>query len=477
MRLQNVVGVGVAYRQVEGAVTDEPAVRVYVTRKLPRDAVPVEHRVPVQLETEAGEVRTDVVEVGEPQFLFIDDATYRPIEGGCQIGTAGGYGTAGAVMYDRRDQTVVLLTNNHVLTTANPGELPANTMVTQPGAGKGIGHSKRIVPMFLAPLGADFTHYATVDAGIVAVDSNVPVEFNVVEVGRHPFVVLPPYPGLQVVHRGWRTQLREGTVEDVDVSMIYKMPNGERRRIGGPEHSVFSIRAPEDHVTSMKGDSGSLVVDAEGAAARGLVFAASELSGGLTWACELGTIMSLLELDTLCTGSLNALIRRSAFRRLADRWALAQHLDAAGGSRNSFVDELIGTVSRFRDQHLPPEPDGSVGLAIGGALQRLAPDLAFAISSDEDAAGHLDRAFGEWLVQPTVFDMLEYRFSDDVGVHVSAALDRMREICPGTSELSLLEQMFKLMAGRSVREVLVQPLPEDVLRDPETVPGRDEQSS
>jgi hypothetical protein len=235
MNLSNVVGVGIALRRTGGVVTDEPAVVTYVSRKLPREALPAGQQVPVELDADGEMVRTDVVEIAEPRYVDVDTTTYRPVRGGCQIGTAGGAGTAGAVMYDRRDQQVVLLTNNHVLTTvSNPTVLPADTSVRQPAGGTRIGRSKRFVPMFPAPLGAgDYRFFGTVDAGIVALDSNIAGRFDVVEIGPHPFVVLPPYIGLEVVRRGFRTQRRTGTVEAVGLTVTVKASNGDRHRIGG----------------------------------------------------------------------------------------------------------------------------------------------------------------------------------------------------------------------------------------------------
>ena len=454
LTLPNVIGVGVARRRVRGVVTDEPVVITYVSRKLPLDALRQDERVPALLEVDGEEVRTDVVEVGEPHFVAVDTATHRPLRGGCQIGTAGGSGTGGALMYDRRDQQVVLLTNSHVLTTAaEPMYLPANTVVNQPTGGTRIGQSKRIAPVALAPLGpANFKYYATVDAGIVSVDGNIPVEFDVLEIaGKHPFVVLPPYEGLEVVRRGFRTQLRTGTVEAIDQTVIVKASNGDRHRVGP---GVFSIRSPERLISAMPGDSGSLVVDAQGGAARGLVFASDEQTGGVTWACELGLIMSILELDTACNGPLNKLIRRAVLVRLADRWAVAQESDAGGGARNAFVGELITTMDRFRSSHLAPRPDGSTGAAIGAALARLGPDLAAALTCDEDAQGLFDRAFGDWLVQPTVFNLLEYRFPRDIAATSSAAFQRLRDRSHRSEDLDLLEKIFSSAAGRSMREIL-----------------------
>ena len=133
--------------------------------------------------------------------------------------------------------------------------------------------------MFRAPLGVtDYRFSAPVDAGIVEVDDEIAAQFEVVEIGgKHPFVVLPPFEGLEVVRRGYRTQLRTGTVEAVDLTITVTANNGDRLRIGP---TVFSIRSPERLISAMKGDSGSLVVDAAGGAARGLVFASNEQSGG-----------------------------------------------------------------------------------------------------------------------------------------------------------------------------------------------------
>lgn len=457
LRLPNVVGVGVSRRRVRGVVTDEPAVLTYVSRKLPLDALRLDERVPRVLDVDGEEVGTDVIEINEPHLVAVDTAQYRPLRGGCQIGTTAGAGTAGAVMYDRRDSTVVLLTNNHVVTdVANPTTLPANTVVSQPAGGSRIGFAKRIVPMFLAPLGATgYKYFAPVDAAIVQVDDGVGSQFNVIEVaGKHPFVALPAFEGLEVVRRGYRTQLRTGTVEAVDVTMTAKASNGDRHLIGP---NVFSIRSPERLISAMKGDSGSLVVDADGGASRGLVFASDEQSGGLTWACDLLTVMNMLEIETVCTGARNALIRRAVRRRFSATWAAAERIDAAGGSRNPFVDDVITKVHRFTEAYLPQKRDGSTGSAIGQALALLGPDLSAAITYDEDAAGLLDRAFGDWLVTPTVFDMLEYRFPQDAADHMKAAFGRMRERCEHRPELDRLERIFSEAAGRSMREVLGNP--------------------
>lgn len=66
-------------------------------------------------------------------------------------------------------------------------------------------------------------------------------------------------------------------------------------------------------------------------------------------------------------------------------------------------------------------------------FQTLAVELAEAIHADEDFAGLLDEAFGDWLVQPTVYDLLEYRLREDLGTRVLRAFDRLACVEPRTA--------------------------------------------
>lgn len=449
LALPNVIGVGAAHKVVGGQTTDEPGLVAYVVRKLPADSFDPDERIPDVVETSEGTTRTDVVEIGQPRLIDVDNASYRPLRGGCQIQTSGGTGTAGAVIYDARwPKRPVLLTNNHVLTdTKTPFALPDDRRVWQPAGGPTIGESKRIVPMLPAPLG-EFGHNfeATVDAGIVGLLPNVDVQFDVIELGRHPYVVLPVHAGLEVAHRGFRTQHRTGRVEATDLTIITQSGAGPRCRIGG-HGCVFSIRAPANRVSAMPGDSGSLVVDADGQAARGLVFSSSnEWKGGLTFACDLAEVMRQLELESACTGGQNWLIYRAVITRVAH--------GTLSGDMKTMTDELIDKTNRFRHRYLCDEPDGRLSGALGGLLRRLSPDLVEGIEQDEDLAGLLDRAIGDWLVLPTVYEMLEYRLPDSFADSAIATLRRLCEVQDGVEDLGWLEAALQHCVGRTMRELL-----------------------
>src|SRR4051812_16216693 len=88
----NVVGGGAGRRTVGGRRTAEPAVVVYVSRKVPREELHPRDVIPREVEGVHGPVPTDVVEAA-PMRLALDTSTYRPLHGGCAIGSAGGAGT------------------------------------------------------------------------------------------------------------------------------------------------------------------------------------------------------------------------------------------------------------------------------------------------------------------------------------------------------------------------------------------------
>ena len=68
MRKANVVGVGIGYRQRGGQRTDEPAIVVSVTRKVPRPLLDQGDVIPQELEG----VPVDVHAIGEPMALDED---------------------------------------------------------------------------------------------------------------------------------------------------------------------------------------------------------------------------------------------------------------------------------------------------------------------------------------------------------------------------------------------------------------------
>jgi len=97
--LQNVVGVGVGYKQVGEEGSGEPAFIVEVEKKLPAADLARSHLVPKKIDG----LNTDVVEIGVVRMLGVRTSRERPCQPGMSIGhyqsTAG---TFGAVRSEER---------------------------------------------------------------------------------------------------------------------------------------------------------------------------------------------------------------------------------------------------------------------------------------------------------------------------------------------------------------------------------------
>jgi len=153
LALQNVVGVGVGYKETGGKKTDQLAVTVLVKKKLPARHLSSTHCVPRTL----SEIVTDVIEVGEVTILSRLDRL-RPAHPGLSIGhyriTAG---TFGAVVRDKKTGQPLILSNNHVLaniTNGKDGRAQIGDPIYQPGKYDGgtsddtIAQLERFVPIY-----------------------------------------------------------------------------------------------------------------------------------------------------------------------------------------------------------------------------------------------------------------------------------------------------------------------------------------
>jgi hypothetical protein len=131
--LPNVVGVGIGRKLVNGEYTDDLSVRVYVSAKKPLDDLGVDERIPPHLEG----TPTDVIEAGAPKPFAVYDERERPAQGACSIGGGLRTGTMALICRDTTDNTLVVLSNCHVIAEADHEGLDlasAGDAVYQPGA-------------------------------------------------------------------------------------------------------------------------------------------------------------------------------------------------------------------------------------------------------------------------------------------------------------------------------------------------------
>ena len=128
LAMKNVVGVGVGYKVQGGSQSDDVAIVVMVSRKLPLPALAPEAVLPKNIEG----VSIDVIQVGQIRALQARTDRWRPAPGGVSIGhykiTAG---TFGSIVRDRETGNRLILSNNHVI--ANSNDADAGDEILQPG--------------------------------------------------------------------------------------------------------------------------------------------------------------------------------------------------------------------------------------------------------------------------------------------------------------------------------------------------------
>lgn len=140
LKKRNVVACGIGYKVTQEGPTDEPAVVVGVTKKMPVAQLAEADLVPKTINA----VKTDVVEVGVLRAFQAPTDRWRPAPGGVSIGhTAVTAGTLGCLVV--RGDEVFILSNNHVL--ANVNDCQKGDDILQPGRHDGGTLDDRIATL------------------------------------------------------------------------------------------------------------------------------------------------------------------------------------------------------------------------------------------------------------------------------------------------------------------------------------------
>jgi hypothetical protein len=265
MAKRNVVGVGIGNRYIDGRDTGELCLNVWVSSKVPRDALSEDDLVPEML----GDVRVDVQESGFIQPAQLLGNRVRPAFGGVSIGhVSGGFGTLGTTCFDRSPVPITpsqyyILSNAHVL--ARSGLATIGDAVLQPGGGNPtldqIGTLTRFVPIQFStttsfPLNRVDAAIAQCALGDISREVywiGYPRDFGVMTVGDI------------VVKTGARTGFTTGRIETFNLTVD----------VGPYPEGLGNARFVEQIGTTamaLKGDSGSLVCTRNGFTL-GLLFA------------------------------------------------------------------------------------------------------------------------------------------------------------------------------------------------------------
>lgn len=318
LHLQNVVGMGIGYKEIGAENTGEPSFIIYVEKKLPAGNLMRGQAIPRKI----GDLNTDVVEIGVVRALGRRTARERPACPGVSIGHyRASAGTFGAVVKDKKTKELLLLSNNRVLANgssrlearAKPGD-----PILQPGPYDGgtlkdrIGTLLRYVPIEKSVARSDcpvakrvarggnfllrlvkkdyelrfYKHSKaenTVDCALAKIDEESLVDPAILEIGAVTGVA-EPRPGLQVKKSGRTTGVTSGVVKSVGTVLQVEMDKDEK---------VWFSDQVVTELASKPGDSGSLILDQENRAV-GLLFAGSEK---MTVFNRIQNVMELLEFE------------------------------------------------------------------------------------------------------------------------------------------------------------------------------------
>ncbi len=186
---------------------------------------------------------------------------------------------------------------------------------------------------------------------------------------------------------------------------------------------------------------------------RTFLFASDLMPGGISFACQLPAVFESLELTTPCAGSLDWFVKLAIQRAI---WS-------SGLRRISYRDDAAREASRnldrFRHRYLSSSDGSSFAAAINQLLESLAQELAEDLPNDDDLAGLLAEAFGDWIACPTVYDMLEYRLPADFGERVGKAIRRFSELHPDIKHLDPLTGVLTGLGEVRIRDLLQRQVP------------------
>jgi hypothetical protein len=295
----NVVGIGIGRKIKRGRALRTLCVRIYVERKIPRQALPDHLLLPERI----GRVITDVIEVGQLR-AFVPavppaQRRRRPARPGCSIGfqfpdaQAGELmaGTLGAIVADK-DGARFILSNNHVLANANA--LPIGSPIFQPGLLDGGIVARDQIATLAAFVPLETVKQNRVDCALAAIGDSAAVNPRFLpKIGR----LKNPEPieaedGMQVEKIGRATDYTTGTISDVSATMTVEFEEG--RMLQFQDQVLIKNEA---QAFSEGGDSGSLIVDVTSGRATALLIGGSPRC---SIANHIGDVLRTLDVTLVC---------------------------------------------------------------------------------------------------------------------------------------------------------------------------------
>ena len=262
--MPNVNGVGVGMKWVNGVPTDQPAILVFVQKKLPETNVISMFSASDMIPPVIDGIPTDVIEVGDIVLQNFRQRI-RPIKPGYSTSqkdvTAG---TIGGFFIDRQGDPVVL-SNNHVL--ANENRAKVGDYIYQPGildAGKiNMSTTGWTDPVSALPYYATLKQFVPLSAtGVNAQDSAIGIIHpKIIKAG----LIDPIYPVINQPLRGFATPVVNTQVQKCGRTTGYS--TGRIMALNASFSVAYSLGSVKFNncvvcsAMSSGGDSGSIIAD------------------------------------------------------------------------------------------------------------------------------------------------------------------------------------------------------------------------
>src|SRR5919108_5737288 len=282
LQIPGVVGVGIGYREDNGELVDELAIRIHIADDV----------APAELPTNVGGVAVSLIPGTIVPLVMPDDTRYAELGGGLKITKpTRGFGTMGAIVKDVSTGELLGLTNFHVVgpnTDTFPDTVwqptnPPLVIGVAVSADDNIGHVIRVdfpqtpplpfatervglVDAAVFPLDVAQSHGRTLSAKILSDSGPPPNLIDRVTATDHAVL------GQDVRKRGFRTRLTRGFV--VGVFSTFQWTAGPSNTFVIDQAEIIGASANPGRIFAESGDSGALVLDSGTPTAVGLLWGA-----------------------------------------------------------------------------------------------------------------------------------------------------------------------------------------------------------
>ncbi len=468
-------GVGVGAKVVAGRATDQLVIRFHVANKIPLSRLLPEQQIPdtfqyfSQKDNREVALKTDVIESPPGRPHTDPESVVRPVPGGVSCSGHGdmwgGSGTIGGWVWDNTDNSIVMLSNQHVFGNA------AGTPIIQPGSQDGgifpqdqIGQVKRSIPLTPAPQPNDPSDCNFVDAAIADLDNSDNFDLTVLEIGPAVYAIDSPVIGMTVEKFGQTTGHTVGEITDFPYNVLLEYP------VEGDvilcDCFRFETNDPAQLPLSSMGDSGSLVFQ-QGAPGVikpvvGLLFGGGTIANN-NWsvACQITNVFSMLNLGPLCIAGCPALV--DALNADGANGDGEAHLHTTDISPDPFTTQERQR-QRSRGFHTELTLDlqkrfltSQRGRGVIGFINRHRSELATLVVNDGETRRAIVSALRPILVgASTTTDVLEHKLTE-VEVEQLNELIQVWDSRGGASlrkSLKVFQALLDGATGRTLAEIL-----------------------